>query len=145
MIVAATRTFVSRLGFSELRARRAARVKRSGGLKAERLHLPGRKDAVLLPPSSQALLLLQRVRDEAHRFAIEFQRSLRQRANLASILQEIPGIGPGKRRALLRELGSLRAVREASAERLAAVSGVGAGDAERILAFFADLERLPAE
>jgi excinuclease UvrABC nuclease subunit len=128
----------------EAGARRAARVKRSGGLKAERLHLPGRKDAVLLPPASQGLLLLQRVRDEAHRFAIEFQRSLRQRVHLASILQEIPGIGPGKRRALLRELGSLRAVREASPERLAAVPGVGPGDAQRIRAFFADLERLPA-
>ena len=126
-------------------ARRAARVRRSGGLKAERLHLPGRKDPVLLPPASQGLLLLQRVRDEAHRFAIEFQRRLRRRANLASILQEIPGIGPGKRRALLRELGSLRAVREASLERLATVPGIGEADARRIRAFFDDLERLPAE
>jgi excinuclease UvrABC nuclease subunit len=126
-------------------ARRAPRVKRSGGLKAERLHLPARKDPVLLPPASPGLLLLQRVRDEAHRFAIEFQRSLRQRANLASILQEIPGIGPHKRRALLRELGSLRAVREAPPEQLASVAGVGPGDAQRIRAFFADLERLPAE
>jgi excinuclease ABC subunit C len=120
-------------------ARRAARVKRSGGLKAERLHLPGRRDAVLLPPASQGLLLLQRVRDEAHRFALAFQRSLRQRAHLASILQEIPGIGPGKRRALLRQLGSLRAVREASAEELAAVPGVGPADVQRIRAFFAAL------
>jgi excinuclease ABC subunit C len=120
-------------------------VRRSGGLKAERLHLPGRKDPVLLPPASQGLLLLQRVRDEAHRFAIEFQRRLRRRANLASILQEIPGIGPGKRRALLRELGSLRAVREASLERLATVPGIGEADARRIRAFFDDLERLPAE
>lgn len=119
--------------------RRAARVRRSGGLKAERLHLPGRKDPVLLPSASQGLLLLQRVRDEAHRFAIEFQRSVRQRAHLASVLQEIPGIGPGKRRALLRELGSLRAVREASPERLAAVPGVSAADAQRIRAFFAAL------
>jgi excinuclease ABC subunit C len=116
------------------------RVKRSGGLKAERLHLPQRRDPVLLPPDSAALLLLQRVRDEAHRFAIEFQRALRQRAHLTSILQEIPGIGPGKRRALLRELGSLRAVREASPERLAAVPGIGARDAARIRGFFAALE-----
>ncbi len=125
--------------------RPAARVRRSGGLKAERLHLPARKDAVLLPPRAQGLLLLQRVRDEAHRFAIEFQRDLRQRMHLASILEEIPGIGPRKRRALLRELGSLRAVRTAPAERLAAVAGVGPRDAERILSFFADLERLPAD
>jgi excinuclease ABC subunit C len=123
---------------------RAPRVRRSGGLKAERLHLPGRKDAVLLPPSAPALLLLQRVRDEAHRFAIEFQRQLRQRANLTSVLQEIPGIGPGKRRALLRVLGSLRAVREASVEQLAGVPGIGVRDAERIRGFFAALDAAPA-
>jgi excinuclease ABC subunit C len=117
-------------------APRAARVRRSGGLKAERLHLPGRKDPVLLPASSSALLLLQRVRDEAHRFAIEFQRQLRQRANLTSILEEVPGIGPGKRRALLRELGSLRAVREADEAQLAGVGGVSAEDARRIRRFF---------
>lgn len=124
--------------------RRAARVRRSGGLKAERLHLPVRKDPVLLPANAQGLLLVQRIRDEAHRFAIEFQRDLRQRAHLASILQDIPGIGPRKRRALLRELGSLRAIRTAPAERLAAVPGIGRADAERILAFFADLDRLVA-
>ena len=73
------------------------RVKRSGGLKAERVFLPGRLNPVLLPPSGRGLLLLQRVRDEAHRFAISFQRELRRRAGLTSILQEIPGIGPGKR------------------------------------------------
>ena len=125
--------------------RRAARVRRSGGLKAERLHLPAPKDPVLLPPNAQALLLVQRIRDEAHRFAIEFQRDLRQRAQLASILQDIPGIGPRKRRTLLRELGSLRAIRAAPAERLAAVPGIGRVDAERILAFFADLDRLVAD
>jgi len=128
------------LGISKERAPETARVRRSGGLKAEQVHLPQRKDPVLLPPSSAALLLLQRVRDEAHRFAIEFQRSLRQRANLTSILEEIPGVGPSKRRALLRELGSLRAVRDASAERLAQVEGVSAADAARIHAFFVALD-----
>jgi len=133
------------IGLSKERAAENARVRRSGGLKAEQVHLPQRKDPVMLPPSSAALLLLQRVRDEAHRFAIEFQRSLRQRANLTSILEEIPGIGPGKRKALLRELGSLRAVREASVERLAQVSGVAAGDAARIRAFFDALDAAPAD
>ena len=95
------------------------RVKRSGGLKAERVFLPGRLNPVLLPPSGRGLLLLQRVRDEAHRFAISFQRELRRRAGLTSILEEIPGIGPGKRKSLLRELGSLKRVREASLEALA--------------------------
>jgi excinuclease ABC subunit C len=115
------------------------RVKRSGGLKAERLFLPNRKDPVLLPSDSRGLLLLQRVRDEAHRFAIEFQRDLRTRAGLQSVLEEIPGIGPGKRRALLRELGSLRAVRDASLERLRAVRGLSERDAVAIHAFFASV------
>ncbi|MBW2245289.1 MAG: excinuclease ABC subunit UvrC [Deltaproteobacteria bacterium] len=112
------------------------RVKRSGGLKAERLFLPNRVNPVLLLPSSRGLLLLQRVRDEAHRFAIEFQRSLRQKIGLTSILEEIPGIGPGKRRALLRELGSLRQIRDAEPETLEAVSGVSRKDARRIHGFF---------
>ncbi len=113
-----------------------ARVRRSGGLKAERLFVPGRKDPVVLPPGSRGLLQLQRIRDESHRFAIEFQRALRLRAGLTSILQELPGIGPGKRRALLRALGSLRAVREASREALEAVPGISARDAATIHAFF---------
>ena len=112
-------------------------MRRSGGLKAEQVFLPGRKDAVMLPPSSRGLLLLQRVRDEAHRFAIEFQRSLRSRVGLTSILEELPGIGPGKRRALLRHLGSLREVREASVDVLAAVPGISQRDAETIQRFFA--------
>jgi excinuclease ABC subunit C len=114
----------------------APRVRRGGGLKAERIFVPGRANPVLLPPDSRALLLLQRVRDESHRFAIEFQRQLRSKAGLTSILQELPGIGPGKRRALLRELGSLRAVREASEEQLRAVRGISAADARTIRRFF---------
>jgi excinuclease ABC subunit C len=118
----------------------APRVRRSGGLKAERVFLPERKDAVLLPPSSRGLLLLQRVRDESHRFAIEFQRELRSKRNLASVLEELPGIGPKKRRALLEALGSLRAVRAASEAELAAVPGIGARDAAAVHRFLAALE-----
>jgi excinuclease ABC subunit C len=116
------------------------RVKRGGGLKAERVFLPERVNPVLLLPSSRGLLLLQRVRDEAHRFAIEFQRNLRRRAGMLSVLEEIPGIGPSKRRALLRELGSLKRVREAGADQLAAVKGIAPADAERIHAFFRALD-----
>ena len=112
------------------------RVRRSGGLKAERVFLPARKDPLLLPPSSRGLLLLQRIRDESHRFAIEFQRSLRSRAGLTSVLQDIPGIGPGKRRALLKHLGSLRAVRDAAVETLEAVPGLSRRDAETVRRFF---------
>lgn len=117
------------------------RVKRSGGLKAERLFLPNRLNPVLLSPSSRGLLLLQRVRDEAHRFAIEYQRSLRQKIGLTSILEEIPGIGPTKRRSLLRELGSLRRIREAAAEEIEAVAGISRKDARRIHGFFRALAR----
>jgi len=123
---------------------RSPRVRRSGGLKSERIFVPGRKDPVLLPASSRALLLLQRIRDESHRFAIEFQRELRSKAGLVSILEELPGIGPSKRRALLRELGSLRAVRSASLERLASVPGISARDAATLQRFFTALS-LPGE
>jgi excinuclease ABC subunit C len=82
------------------------------------------------------MLLLQRIRDESHRFAIEFQRELRSKVNMTSILEELPGIGPGKRRALLKGLGSLRAVRNASLESLSAVPGISARDAEQIRRFF---------
>jgi len=112
------------------------RVRRSGGLKAERLFLPGRKNAVRLGASSRGLLLLQRVRDESHRFAIEYQRSLRRKVGLQSILEELPGIGPGKRRALLRRMGSLRAVRSASVQDLCQVPGISSRDAETIRDFF---------
>jgi excinuclease ABC subunit C len=126
------------LGISKERDEDSAslRVKRSGGLKAERIYRPGRTNPILLPPSSRGMLLLQRVRDESHRFAIEFQRELRSKVNLTSILEELPGIGPGKRRALLKTLGSLRGVRGASVAELAAVPGVSERDAEAIQRFF---------
>jgi excinuclease ABC subunit C len=117
----------------------STRVRRGGGLKEERVFLAGRANPVKLHPSSQGLLLLQRVRDESHRFAIAFQRELRSKAGLTSILEELPGIGPGKRRSLLRHLGSLRAVREASEEALRAVPGVSAADAQTIWRFFEGL------
>jgi len=120
------------------------RVRRGGGLKAERLFRPGRKDAISLAPASRGLLLLQRVRDESHRFAIEYQRSLRRRLGLTSILEALPGIGPGKRRALLRTLGSLAAVRRADEETLAAVPGVSARDAATLRRFFDEAERAAA-
>ena len=113
------------------------RVKRSGGLKAERVFTPGRVDPIMLPPNSRGLLMLQRVRDESHRFAIEFQRNLRQKIGMMSILEELPGIGPIKRRELLRHFGSLRGVRSAGEAELAAVAGLSAKDAALIHRFFA--------
>jgi excinuclease ABC subunit C len=90
----------------------------------ERVFLPNRKDPILLPKNSTALFLLVRIRDEAHRFAITYNRELRRRARLRSVLDDIEGIGPMRRRALLRHFGSLRRVRDASPEQLALVKGV---------------------
>jgi len=90
----------------------------------ERVFLPGRKNPVVLKPNSSALFLLQRVRDEAHRFVNLYHRKLRARARLRSRLDAIAGVGPRRRRALLRRFGSLRRIGEASAEELAAIPGI---------------------
>jgi excinuclease ABC subunit C len=113
-----------------------ARVRRGGGLKAERIFRPGRANPIMLHPGSRGLLLLQRVRDESHRFAIEYQRNLRSKVNFASILEELPGIGPVKRKALLKSFGSLKRIKEASQEQLADVPGISVPDAETIVTFF---------
>lgn len=91
----------------------------------EKLFRPGRKDAILLPAHAPALLYLMRIRDEAHRFGITFHRRLRGKAQLGSALDEIPGIGPARRKLLLKHFGSLRALREATPEELAAAPGIG--------------------
>jgi excinuclease ABC subunit C len=78
---------------------------------------------VVLPRSSEALYLIQRVRDEAHRFAVTYHRSLRGREMTASAFDEIPGIGPARRKALLDEFGSLKRLREATIDDIARVEG----------------------
>jgi len=90
----------------------------------EEVFLPGRAESVLLPRGSEALYLVQRIRDEAHRFAITYHRSLRGKEMTASAFDAIPGIGPSRRRALLVHFGSLKRVRQASAEELAEVDGI---------------------
>ncbi len=100
----------------------------------ERVFLPGRKNPVFLRRHSNALFLLQRVRDEAHRFAITYHRKLRRREQLRSLLDGIPGVGPIRRRRLLRHFGSVRAMREASVEELSQVPGVSRALAEQIRA-----------
>lgn len=90
----------------------------------EELFLPGRPDSILLPRSSQGLFLVQRVRDEAHRFAITAHRARRAKTGIASQLDEIPGVGPTRRRALLKHFGSLDGIREASIDALAEVKGI---------------------
>lgn len=103
---------------------------------AERVFLPGRKDPVVLRQNSAELFLLARLRDEAHRFAITFHRKLRRERNFQSVLEEIPGVGEGRKKALLRHFGSLRAVREATVEQLAEVEGFGERQARTVHAFF---------
>ena len=98
----------------------------------EELFLPGRPDPVVLPPRSQGLFLVQRVRDEAHRFAVTYHQQVRGKQAIRSVLDEIQGVGPAKKRALLRTFGSVQAMREASESDLAAVAGVGLALAERI-------------
>ena len=98
----------------------------------EEIFLPGRREPILLPPESRALQLLQRVRDEAHRFAIGYHRLLRGKHALASALDEIPGVGKRRRQDLLVRFGSVEAIRRASVEDLAQVRGISEMLAERI-------------
>ena len=99
----------------------------------EGVYLPGRPDPVLLDRRNRALHVLQRIRDEAHRFALRYNRKLRSRRTLRSDLGDIPGIGPTRQRELLRRFGSLRGVREASREDIARVPGFSEALASRIL------------
>jgi excinuclease ABC subunit C len=89
----------------------------------EEVYLPGRSAPVRLPRTSAALRLLQRIRNEAHRFAIGYNRKLRTKRTLASELRDIPGIGPARQRALLERFGSVRGLRAATLEEIAAVPG----------------------
>jgi excinuclease ABC subunit C len=114
----------------------SGRVMRHGGQKREKLFLPGVKDPIMLARDSAALLLLQRVRDESHRFAITYHRELRKKSQFRSILDELPGIGPMKRRALLRQFGSLEKIRAASLEELEAVPKLGRRAAAIVHRFF---------
>jgi excinuclease ABC subunit C len=103
----------------------------------EELFVPDRPISVMLPRRSEALYLVQRVRDEAHRFANEGHRKQRAKVGVASILDSIPGVGPRRRQVLLVRFGSLEALREASVEEIAAVPGIPLDVAEDIKAHLA--------
>lgn len=102
----------------------------------ERVFLPGRKNPVILKPHSAELYLLERIRDEAHRFAITFHKKLRRKETLRSSLEDVPGVGPKTRQNLLRHFGSLNKVKNAPIHALAEVEGVGAKTAEDIHTYF---------
>ncbi|HLE89463.1 MAG TPA: excinuclease ABC subunit UvrC [Candidatus Limnocylindria bacterium] len=98
----------------------------------EELFLPGRAEPVILPRNSQGLYLVQRIRDEAHRFAITYHRALRSKRALASVFDDVEGIGPARKKALLKRFGSVRRVREATVEQLAQTPGIPRDLAERL-------------
>jgi excinuclease ABC subunit C len=98
----------------------------------DRVFIPGRKDPIYLSRWPSAFFLLQRIRDEAHRFAISYHRKLRQKSDLRSVLDEIPGIGPTRKKALLVHFGDLRTIRQASVDELMKVEGIG-GDTARAI------------
>jgi len=100
----------------------------------EEIFLPDREIPVLLPTTSPALYMMQRLRDEAHRFAITYHRSLRAKAATRSAFDDLPGVGPKRRAALLRVFGSAKRVREAPLEQVAAVPGIGTALAAKIKA-----------
>ena len=98
----------------------------------EELFVPDEEAPVVLPRASEALYLVQRLRDEAHRFAITYHRQVRGKAAKESVLDSIPGVGPKRKRALLRKFGSLKAVREADIEEIASTLGYTRALAEKV-------------
>ncbi len=104
----------------------------------EEIYLPGRDDPIRLDEHSEALRLIQRIRDEAHRFAITHHRGLRAKRSVASRLEEIPGIGATRRRALLTHFPNLEAMQNASLEELMEAPGMNRPAAEAVFAFFHD-------
>lgn len=100
----------------------------------EELFVPGRPDPIILPRDSQALFLVQRVRDEAHRFAVSFHRQRRGKTAFQSRLDEIPGVGPKRKQALLRRFGSVKGIQQAGTDELLTVPGITRAVAEQIKA-----------
>ncbi|WP_116450415.1 excinuclease ABC subunit UvrC [Blastococcus litoris] len=103
----------------------------------EEVWLPGDSDPVILPRTSEALYLLQRVRDEAHRFAITYHRQKRSTSMLVSMLDDVPGLGETRRKALMKQFGSLKRLRAATVDELTAVPGIGRRTAEAVQAAIA--------
>jgi excinuclease ABC subunit C len=123
--VSAAREVLDELGLTELPVAGIAKER-------EEIFVPGRGDPFVLPPTSQALYLVQRMRDEAHRFAITYHRQLRSKAAIRSVFDDMPGVGPARKRALLRVFGSAKQMREASIDQIASVPGISRTLAERI-------------
>jgi excinuclease ABC subunit C len=115
----------------------------TGGTAPDRVYLRNVKDPIQLRANSTELFVLARIRDEAHRFANTFHRDRRAKSSLRSQLDDIPGIGATRRKALLRHFGSVKAIREATAEQIAAAPGMTRKAADAVFAHFA--QPAPAE
>jgi excinuclease ABC subunit C len=102
----------------------------------ERVFVPERKNPIVLKKNSAEMYLLERIRDEAHRFAINFHKKLRRKQTLRSSLEDVPGVGPKTRRNLLKHFGNLKKIKDAQVDVLAEVDGVGGATAEEIRAYF---------
>ena len=109
----------------------------------EEVWVPDEEDPIILPRNSEALYLLQRVRDEAHRFAITFHRQKRGKAMVASLLDDVPGLGETRRQALLAKFGSVRKLRAATVEQITETDGIGHVTARSIYAALHDAEQPP--
>ncbi len=132
--VAAAQTVLDELGIDDVSLVGLAK-------RLEEVWLPGESYPVILPRTSEGLYLLQRVRDEAHRFAITFHRQKRSRAMTTSVLDGIAGLGETRRKALLAHFGSIKRLRQAGVDDVEAVPGIGHKTAEAIVAALADTTR----
>jgi excinuclease ABC subunit C len=135
--VAAARSALDELGIDDVAVCGLAK-------RLEEVWLPGEDDPVVLPRTSEGLYLLQRVRDEAHRFAIRYQRSKRSKAMKASPLDDVPGLGSSRKQALIKHFGSLKSLRAARVEEICEVPGVGRKTAEAVAAALAAKSPAPA-
>ncbi|WP_019545635.1 excinuclease ABC subunit UvrC [Streptomyces sulphureus] len=131
--VAAARAALDELGIDDVAVCGLAK-------RLEEVWVPGEQDPVVLPRSSEGLYLLQRVRDEAHRFAIRYQRSKRTKRVRSSPLDEVPGLGETRKKALLKHFGSVKRLRGATVEEITEVPGVGRKTAETVVASLAGAE-----
>ncbi len=126
-------------GFDDIGAAGLAKGKdrdKAKKLQEEKLFLPGRKNHVVFPKNSPALFLLQRVRDEAHRFAVSYHKKVKTKQDLTSVLEDVPGIGKGTARAVLKHFGSLDVVKRATLEEIERVPSITKPRAELIYDFF---------
>ena len=101
-------------------------------MESEKVYVRNTKDAIRFRENSPVLFLIQQIRDEAHRFAITYHKQLRKKSGLRSMLDEIPGIGEKRKKALLTAFGSLKRLKEASVDELASVKGMSRRAAENL-------------